>query len=124
MANEVKLPSLGDNVATGDVIDVKVKVGDMVQKGQPLIEVEAEKTTADVPAPVAGKVTQVLVKKGDKVKKDQVIAVIEGSNGQAPPAAAKPAAPPKEAAPPPPKPVEAAKPAAVTLRPPTLPACG
>ena len=55
MANEVKLPSLGDNIASGDVVDVKVKVGDVVQKGQALIEVEAEKTTAEVPTPFAGK---------------------------------------------------------------------
>ena len=90
MANEVKLPSLGDNVATGDVIDIKVAVGDVVQKGQALIEVEAEKTSAEVPSPFAGKVTQILVKKGDKVKKDQVIAIIE-SNGQPVPAAPAPA---------------------------------
>ena len=102
MANEVKLPSLGENVASGDVIEVKVAVGDVVQKGQPLIEVEAEKTTAEVPTPVAGKVTQVLVKTGDKVKKDQVIAIIDGANGQAPPRhscrAAKAAPPAEEAA--------------------------
>ena len=99
MATEVKLPSLGDNVASGDVLDVKVAIGDIVQQGQALIEVEAEKTTADVPAPIAGRVTQLLVKKGDKVKPHQVIAHIEGGNGQAPaPAAAKSAEPPKEAA--------------------------
>jgi pyruvate dehydrogenase E2 component (dihydrolipoamide acetyltransferase) len=115
MALEVKLPSLGDNVADGDVIDVKVKVGDVVQQGQALIEVEAEKTSADVPAPAAGRVAQLLVKKGDKVKPHQVIAVIESSNGQAAPAEApkaevpKPAEAPKAAEPPktvePPKPV-------------------
>src|ERR1700733_3686341 len=102
MALEVKLPSLGDNVAGGDVLDVKVKVGDIVTQGQALIEVEAEKTTADVPAPVAGRGSQLLVKKGDKVKQHQVIAVIESSNGQAapPPPAAdapKPAEPTKAA---------------------------
>ena len=82
MASEIKLPSLGDNVASGDVIDVKVAVGDVVQKGQALIEVEAEKTTAEVPSGVAGRVEKLLVKKGDKVKPGQVIALIEG-NGQA-----------------------------------------
>jgi pyruvate dehydrogenase E2 component (dihydrolipoamide acetyltransferase) len=118
MALEVKLPSLGDNVAGGDVLDVKVKVGDVVQQGQALIEVEAEKTTADVPAPVAGRVSQLLVKKGDKVKQHQVIAVIESSNGQpappAPAAAPKPDEAPPAAAPPPaaPKAVEPPKPMA------------
>jgi pyruvate dehydrogenase E2 component (dihydrolipoamide acetyltransferase) len=113
MASEIKLPNLGDNVASGDVIDVKVKVGDDVQNGQALIEVEAEKITAEVPTSIAGKVSQLLVKKGDKVKPGQVIALIEGANGQAPPAVpAKTAAPPKEAPappPPPPKPAEPAK---------------
>src|SRR6516165_9040429 len=83
MASEIKLPNLGENVAGGDVIDVKVNVGDEVQAGQTLIEVEAEKITAEVPTSVAGKVTQVLVKKGDKVKPGQVIVMIDGADGQA-----------------------------------------
>ncbi len=97
MASEIKLPSLGDNVASGDVIDVKVAVGDVVQKGQALIEVEAEKTTAEVPSGVAGRVEKLLVKKGDKVKPGQVIALIEG-NGQASAVTSAPAASPKAAA--------------------------
>ena len=54
MASEIKLPNLGDNVASGDVIDVKVKVGDQVENGQALIEVEAEKITAEVPTSATG----------------------------------------------------------------------
>ncbi len=115
MASEIKLPSLGDNVAAGDVIDVKVVVGDVVKKGQALIEVEAEKTTAEVPSGIAGRVEQLLVKKGDKVKPGQVIALI-GGNGQAPPAtaappAAKPAAAKEPAATPPSAPANQAPPA-------------
>ena len=83
MASEIKLPNLGENVAGGDVIEVKVTVGDEVQAGQTLIEVEAEKITAEVPTSIAGKVTQILVKKGDKVAPGQVIALIDGTNGQA-----------------------------------------
>jgi pyruvate dehydrogenase E2 component (dihydrolipoamide acetyltransferase) len=83
MASEIKLPNLGENVAGGDVIDVKVSVGDEVQAGQTLIEVEAEKITAEVPTSIAGKVTQILVKKGDKVTPGQVIALIDGTNGHA-----------------------------------------
>jgi pyruvate dehydrogenase E2 component (dihydrolipoamide acetyltransferase) len=83
MASEIKLPNLGENVAGGDVIEVKVSVGDEVQAGQTLIEVEAEKITAEVPTSIAGKVTQILVKKGDKVAPGQVIALIDGTNGQA-----------------------------------------
>src|SRR5581483_10907294 len=84
MASEVKLPDLGENVKSGDVVDVKIAIGDLIQKGQELIEVEAEKSTLPIPAPVAGKVTQILVKKGDKVKAGQTILLVdEGANGQA-----------------------------------------
>jgi pyruvate dehydrogenase E2 component (dihydrolipoamide acetyltransferase) len=95
MAEEVKLPALGENVAAGDVVDVKVKTGDEVKEGQALIEVEAEKSTVEVPSPLAGRIAQVLIKKGDKVKTGQTLFTIEGKNGQAPPAGApaeKPAA--------------------------------
>ncbi len=118
MAIEFKLPKLGDNVPGGDVVEVKVKVGDEVQKGQALIEVEAEKSTVDVPSSAAGKISQLLVKKGDKVTVGQLIAVIESSNGApAPtpsaPATSTPAAstPPPAAEPAKPAPTPAAKPA-------------
>src|SRR3954466_10887458 len=82
MANEVKLPALGENVPGGDVVDVKVAVGDVISQGQELIEVEAEKGTVPVPSPVGGKVTKVLVQKGQRVSTGQPIVVVEG-NGQA-----------------------------------------
>lgn len=98
MANEVKLPPLGENVAGGDVVEVKVAVGDDVQQGQALVEVEAEKSTVEVPSPLAGRVSQVLIKKGDKVKTGQTLVMIDG-NGQAAPAQKEPAEKPAEARP-------------------------
>jgi pyruvate dehydrogenase E2 component (dihydrolipoamide acetyltransferase) len=83
MASEIKLPELGENLSEGDVLDVKVKAGDTVSQGQALIEVEAEKSTLEVPSPVAGRVTQLLVKKGDRVHVDQTICLIESMNGVA-----------------------------------------
>src|SRR5437588_1813048 len=83
MADEVKLPALGENVPGGDVVDIKVAVGDTIAQGQELIEVEAEKSTVPVPSPVAGKVTKVLVKKGQKVTTGQGIVVVESTNGKA-----------------------------------------
>src|SRR6202012_794437 len=93
MASEVKLPPLGENVQGGDVIDVKVKVGDVVAVRQGLMEVEAEKSSAEVPSRAAGKISKVLVKKGDRVATGQLLFLIEESNGAAKPApaAAKPA---------------------------------
>jgi pyruvate dehydrogenase E2 component (dihydrolipoamide acetyltransferase) len=89
MAEEIKLPPLGENVPGGDVVEIKVAVGDAITQGQELIEVEAEKSTVPVPSPVAGKVTKVLVKKGQKITTGQAIVVVESGNGQAKPAEAK-----------------------------------
>ncbi len=96
MASEVMLPELGENVEGGDVVEVKVGPGDEVRLGQPLLEVEAEKSTVEVPSPVAGKVAKVLIKKGDRVTTGQALFVIEGGNGATQTAAPKPAARPTE----------------------------
>jgi pyruvate dehydrogenase E2 component (dihydrolipoamide acetyltransferase) len=82
MADEIKLPALGENVAAGDVVDVKVNVGDNVKEGQALVEVEAEKSTVEVPSPQAGRIVRIHIKKGDKVKTGQALMTIEGSNGK------------------------------------------
>src|ERR1043166_9356892 len=95
MAEEIKLPALGENVPGGDVVDVKVAVGDMITEGKDLIEVEAEKSTVPVPSPMAGKVTEVLVKKGQKVTTGQGIVVVD-SNGK-PAAKSEPAPRPDKA---------------------------
>ncbi|MCI0642581.1 MAG: 2-oxo acid dehydrogenase subunit E2 [Gemmataceae bacterium] len=94
MPNEVKLPALGENIPGGDVVEVKVKVGDVVKEGQSLVEVEAEKSTLELPSPFAGSIAQVMVKKGDKVQTGQTLFLIDSKNGQA--AAAKPPPPPSE----------------------------
>jgi pyruvate dehydrogenase E2 component (dihydrolipoamide acetyltransferase) len=77
MATEIKLPELGENLEAGEVLDVKVAEGDTVREGQALLEVEAEKSTVDVPSPVAGRITRLLVKKGDKIQVGQAFCVIE-----------------------------------------------
>jgi len=119
MASEIKLPNLGDNVASGDVIDVKVKVGDDVQSGQGPDRSGGRKDHRRGADIGCGQGLATARQKGDKVKPGQVIALIEGSNGQAPAAApAKSAAPPKEAALPPPKPAEPVKAVAPPAPPP------
>jgi pyruvate dehydrogenase E2 component (dihydrolipoamide acetyltransferase) len=87
---EVKLPQLAENLEGGDVLDVKVAVGDVVTQGQALLEVEAEKSTVEVPAPIAGRIAQMLVKKGDAITVGQLLCVIENeANDKAPAAAAE-----------------------------------
>src|SRR5947208_45532 len=82
MPSEVKLPELGENLEGGDVLDVKIAVGDQVSQGQPLVEIEAEKSTVEVPSPVAGRVAKILVKKGEAVKVGQTFCLIEGEGGE------------------------------------------
>jgi pyruvate dehydrogenase E2 component (dihydrolipoamide acetyltransferase) len=84
MASDIKLPELGENVEEGEVVDVKVAVGAEVREGQALLEVEAEKSTVEVPSPSAGRISKVLVKKGDKVKTGQALFQLESNGAVAP----------------------------------------
>ena len=113
MAVEFTLPELGENVEKGDVVRVLVNVGDLVAKDQPVVELETDKATIEVPSSVAGRVTDVKVKAGDKVKVGQTVMVLDEAGGAAKsapePAAAAPApepAPEKER-PAPPRPAAA-----------------
>src|SRR5438045_3580553 len=96
------LPELGENIAAGDVLRVLVNPGDTLTKDQPVLELETDKATIEVPSSVAGKITEVKVKAGDKVKVGQSILSVEdgAAAAAAPPPAAKPAA---EVKPEPPK---------------------
>jgi pyruvate dehydrogenase E2 component (dihydrolipoamide acetyltransferase) len=89
---EFKLPELGENVEKGDVVRVLVNAGDIVKVDQPVLELETDKATIEVPSNVAGKVTEVKVKPGDKVKVGQVVLVLDESGAASTPAPA-PAAP-------------------------------
>jgi len=112
----VVVPDLGD-FKDVEVIDVLVKPGDTVQLETPLITLETEKATMDVPSSAAGVVKSVVVKKGDRVSKGSAIIEVEGQQSAAaeqpqqpaPAAAPKPAEAPK--APEAPKPAEAPTPA-------------
>lgn len=74
---EVKLPELGENIESADVINVLVHKGDMIEKDQGIIEIETDKATVEVPSPVTGRVTGVLIKSGDKAKVGQVLIKVE-----------------------------------------------
>jgi pyruvate dehydrogenase E2 component (dihydrolipoamide acetyltransferase) len=74
---EFKVPELGENVAGGDVMRILVNVGDTIARDQPVLELETDKATIEVPSSVAGTVKEVLVKNGDKVKVGAVILRVE-----------------------------------------------
>src|SRR5262249_53867036 len=95
MATDFTLPELGENIAAGDVLRVLVKAGDVLAKDQPVLELETDKATIEVPSSVAGQVREIKVKAGDKVKVGQAILSVESGGGAAAPAA--PAAPPAAA---------------------------
>ena len=71
------LPELGENIAAGDVLRVLVNPGDTLTKDQPVLELETDKATIEVPSSVAGQVKEVKVKAGDKVKVGQAILSVE-----------------------------------------------
>lgn len=98
MSIEVKLPSLGEGVASGDVLEIFVKEGDTISKDQSLLELETDKATVSVPSPTAGKILKIVVKEGETVAVGAPIVVVESSS--APTAAPAPTpAPVKQEAP-------------------------
>src|SRR5215831_20427134 len=84
---EVKVPDIGD-FKDVPVIELLVKAGDKVKPEDPLVTLESDKATMDVPAPAAGTVKEVKVKVGDKVSEGSVILLLESGEQPA-------AAPPK-----------------------------
>ena len=87
MPTELKLPELGENVEKGDVIRVLVAPGDVIKVDQPVVELETDKATIEVPSNVAGTVGEIKVKPGDKVKVGQVVLTIDEGGAAAKPAA-------------------------------------
>jgi len=89
---DIKVPDIGDFKGV-PVIEIHVKPGDTVEPEAPLITLESDKATMEVPAPQAGKVSELLLKIGDKVSEGTPILRLDGANG-AGAAAAKPEAAP------------------------------
>src|SRR4051812_46684667 len=88
-ATEIKVPDIGD-FKDVPVIEVFVKVGDTVKAEDPLVSLESDKATMDVPAPQGGKIKSIDVKVGDKVSQGSVIMRFE-TEGAAAAASAAPA---------------------------------
>jgi len=82
MSIELKVPEVGESISEVEIGDWLKRKGETVQKDEPMVTLESEKATVELPAPAAGTVTELLKKKGDVAKVGEVIAIIE-HNGQA-----------------------------------------
>ena len=111
-AGAVLLPDLGEDIEEADVLQVYVGIGDAIELEQPIVEIETEKATLDLPSPVAGTVTAIHVRPGDTIRPgDPVLSVDSTSAPSSGPVASAPTVEATQAAPPKPEPVpEAAMP--------------
>lgn len=96
MPVEVNVPDIGD-FKDVPVITVLVKVGDTIAAEDPLIELESDKATMEVPSPVAGRIASIVVKEGDRVSEGSVILTVEAEGSAAAAAASAPTSAPAAA---------------------------
>jgi pyruvate dehydrogenase E2 component (dihydrolipoamide acetyltransferase) len=73
MAKEFKLPDLGEGIHEGEILSVRVAVGDSVEEGDIILEVETDKAAVEVPSPFTGVVEEIRVKPGDTVNVGDVM---------------------------------------------------
>ena len=116
MATDVIMPQMGESIAEGTITKWLKKVGDTVQRDEPIFEISTDKVDAEIPSPVAGTLVEIKVPEGQTVAINTVVARI-GEAGEQPAAAAPPGteapapkpAPAESAAPPPAAPPPAAQ---------------
>ncbi len=102
------MPQMGESIAEGTVVRWMKKVGDTVDRDEPLFEISTDKVDAEIPSPAAGIVSEIRVKEGETVAVNSVVAVIGGAEAKAAPVPPGPAAKAAESKAPP---APAAKPA-------------
>lgn len=107
MPTNVIMPQMGESVAEGTVVKWLKKVGDQVERDEPLLEISTDKVDAEIPSPAAGVLAKILVKENETVAVNTVVAVLDGE-GDAAEASAAPLAAERPA--PVPSPVSEAKP--------------
>jgi pyruvate dehydrogenase E2 component (dihydrolipoamide acetyltransferase) len=114
MATDVVMPQMGESIAEGTIVRWIKKVGDTVDRDEPLFEISTDKVDAEIPSPAAGVVSEIRVNEGETVAVNSVVAVIGSASaakaeaGAPTPRAAEPQTPPAPAA----KPVETPTPSA------------
>jgi pyruvate dehydrogenase E2 component (dihydrolipoamide acetyltransferase) len=81
---EFKLPELGENISSGDLVRLMISPGTKVSEGQPVMELETDKAVIEVPSSVTGVVKEIKVKEGEKIKVGQLIFTLEGGAAASP----------------------------------------
>ena len=88
MAYEFKLPDLGEGLTEGEIARWLVAEGDTVAEDQPLVEIQTDKTTVEIPSPAAGTVARIFVAEGEIVPVGTVLVTIgDGATPETEPAA-------------------------------------
>src|SRR5205823_8669422 len=85
MATDVVMPQMGESIAEGTIVRWIKKVGDTVDRDEPLFEISTDKVDTEVPSPAAGVVSEIRVKEGETVPVNSVVAVIGGGSASAAP---------------------------------------
>lgn len=78
MSTEVVMPQMGESIAEGTITKWLKKVGDRVERDEPLFEISTDKVDAEIPAPAAGTLTEILHQEGETVEINKVVAVLDG----------------------------------------------
>ena len=78
MATDVMMPQMGESIAEGTIVRWIKKVGDAVERDEPLFEISTDKVDAEIPSPAAGVLTEIRAKEGETVPVNTVVAVIGG----------------------------------------------
>ncbi len=78
MATEVVMPQMGESIAEGTITKWLKKVGDHVDRDEPLFEISTDKVDAEIPSPAAGTLTEIRFKEGDTVEINTTVAVLDG----------------------------------------------
>src|SRR2546426_10055628 len=79
MATDVVMPQMGESIAEGTIVRWIKKVGDTVDRDEPLFEISTDKVDAEIPSPAAGVVSEIRVQEGETVPINSVVAVIGGA---------------------------------------------
>ena len=93
MATEVVMPQMGESIAEGTIVRWIKKVGDAIDRDEPLFEISTDKVDAEIPSPGAGVLLEIKVKEGETVPVNSVVALIGAAGEKAAAAAPAPAAP-------------------------------